>query len=98
MSVAVLVAYGANSIEVPCMVFENLEQGKERCDKIFEGHPSKTRDNGSVVYPVYLEDLGDADNVSDKVFTSHYYGCGGPGPFVLKEVESGQKFIGWDLD
>ena len=98
MSIAVLIACGPNDIEVPCMIFENLKQGKEKCDNLFKGYPSKVRDDGSVIYLVYLEDLGDNDNISDKVFIKHYYGCGGTGPFILTKVEFSQKFISWNLD
>lgn len=98
MSIAVLIAHGPNDVEVPCVIFENLEQGKEKCDELFKCYPSRVRDDGSIIYSVYLEDLGEDDNISDKIFIRHYYGCGGAGPFILTEVGFGQKFIGWDLD
>jgi len=104
--IAVLIACGPNSIEVPCRIFENIEAGKQRCDEIFgvEGEVVTTQLDGKTVYYYeyrkYLEEEPReiSKEMSDKLFTKHYYGCGGPGPFVLAEVEFNTKFVGFDLD
>jgi len=101
MKVAVLVAYGANSLEIPCRIFEDIETGSKRCEEIF-GVPGTVRSNGMVVWTykdVNLEDGSEqSEAISNKLFTNHYYGCGGPDRFVLKEVASNEAFTCFDLD
>jgi hypothetical protein len=96
--IAVLIACGSNQLEIPCRVFESLEQGKEACDALL-GQEGKLTKGGGYIYTAYLDDDKDTDEeISKKLFTSHYYGCGGPGPFYLMEVEPDTKFVPFDLD
>lgn len=98
MNTVVLIAYGPNSIEIPCRLFEDLETGKQICDKIFDME-GKLSESGDVVR--YRKDLEDGDEegvISKQLFTSFYYGCGGPYTFVLKEVAFNTKFVPFDLD
>ena len=97
--VAVLIACGGNSLEIPCRVFENLEAGKKRCNEIFGFEPEVNK-SGALRYKIDLESKGnDPDNkISEELFTCYYYGCGGPYVFVLMEVSFDTKFVGFDLD
>ena len=95
-----LIAAGGNGLEIPCRIFEDMVSGKEVCDRIF-GFEGKLNDNGELIYtidmdPNVIDDEG--ERISDELFTGHYYGCGGPYCFILKEVPFDTKFIGWDLD
>lgn len=97
--ITVLIAYGPNSIAVPCRIFENMEDGRAFCDPLFAkvGSGPMASANGNVRYEVDLETIKD-EEVSDELFTGHYYGCGGPYPFVLREVAFNEKFVPFDLD
>lgn len=98
--ITVLIAYGPNSIKIPCMVFDNMDQGKVFCDSLFGtiGIMPYSSKDCSVRYLVDLDERDDTETISKTLFTRHYYGCGGPGPFVLKEVPVCESFIGFDLD
>ena len=96
--IAVLIAYGPNSIEIPCRLFEDLETGKQICDEIFgiEGELLKSGD--AIEYKKDLEDGDEEGIISNQLFTSFYYGCGGPYVFVLQKVDFNTKFVRFDLD
>lgn len=102
--IAILIAEGGNGLEIPCRIFENIEVGKKRCDEIigFEGKP--TKNGAAYVYNIDLdingesEEAKNAERISDELFTSWYYGCGGAYRFTLKEVLFDTKFVGFDLD
>jgi hypothetical protein len=100
----VLIALGPNSIEIPCMIFEDSGEAEKICDEIFlpqfgEGCKSEItiKESICIKYEGDLEDLDD-DVVSDKLFTNHYYGCGGPYRFIFKHVNYNTRFVGFDLD
>ena len=99
MKVAVLIAEGDNELMIPCRIFENIVKGRVACDKIF-GEPKNIRDSGTIVYERYLEAKQyDPEGVISKtLFTSHYYGNGGPYRFLLSVIPFNKAFIGWDLD
>ncbi len=94
--VTMLIACGPNSIEVPCRIFPDMETAKTKCDEIFgiEGTPGES----GYTYKVDLEDEKKPWPISNELFTEFYYGCGGPYPFVLVEVEFDTKFVGFNLD
>lgn len=93
----VLIAHGPNSVKVPCRLFEDMEGGEESCDKIFEDcEHDKAINGGEVIYDIREVVLNDV--VSDKLFDSHYYGCGEAYRFTLKEVQWDSKFVNWNLD
>ncbi len=98
--ITILIAYGANAIEVPCRVFENMEDGRAYCDPLFAkvGAEPEINSNGSTRYDANLDGVEGGEEVSDELFTNYYYGCGGPGPFALQEVPFNKKFVGFDLD
>ena len=93
---AVLIAIGANNIEVPCRIFPDIETAKTRCDEILGTEGDKR--NYGYGYGVGLENEEDPWPISKELFTRFYYGCGGPYAFVLKEVDFDTKFVGFDLD
>ena len=97
--ITVLIAYGPNSVAVPCRMFENMEDGRAYCDPLFAkvNVGPEADSSGGVRYSANLEGIED-DEVSTELFTSHYYGCGGPYPFVLKEIPFNEKFVPFDLD
>lgn len=96
--IAVLIAVGGNDLMVPCRIFEDLETGKQICDKIL-GMEGETSDHGDVIK--YEKDLENDDKdgvISCQLFTHFYYGCGGVYSFILREVPFDAKFVGFDLD
>jgi len=99
--ITLLVAGGPNNVEVPCRVFPDMETGNKRCEEIF-GVPGRQVANGGVVWGFKEVDLDTTSEqnqkISETLFTNHYYGCGGPGPFLLKEVPFDEAFVGFDLD
>ena len=97
--ITVLIACGPNSVEIPCRVFKNMEDGRAYCDPLFAkvGAGPEAASGGDIRYSVDLEEIKD-EEVSEELFTSHYYGCGGPYPFILKEISFNEKFVGFDLD
>ena len=98
--ITVLIAGGPNSVEVPCRIFPDMATGRKRCEEIF-GVPGR-ESSDAVIWGFKEIDLDTTSEsntaVSEKLFTSHYYGCGGPGPFTLKEVPFDEAFVGFDLD
>ncbi len=101
--VIVLIAYGANSIEIPCRMFSDLDKAKERCDKIFgkEGEQILDKATGDLKGFKYKIDLESEEKpwpISSELFTNFYYGYGGPYVFTLTPVEFDTKFVGFDLD
>ena len=95
--VAVLIACGGNDLEVPCRLFEDLETGKQICDKIL-GVEGEILKSGSIRYNKDLEDDDEDGVISKQLFTRFYYGCGGVYTLILTEVPFNTKFIGFDLD
>ena len=98
--VAVLIALGGNDLEIPCRILPNIEKGKKICDEIFDMAGQPDMENPNIFY--YRKDLeGECEGhkeISNTLFTHHYYGCGGPSSFMLKEVDFNSKFVGFDLD
>jgi len=95
--ITVLIAHGPNSVAIPCRIFESMEDARITCDHIFPVEPV-VKDDGSVRYNYDCEEVEEGEKISDVLFTSHYYGCGGPYSFVLKEVPFNEKFVPFDLD
>jgi hypothetical protein len=96
--ITVLIAKGPNNIEVPCMLFESLDDGIVYCDRLFAPYERIERDDGTIRYNVDIEASDNCDEMSAQLFTSWYYGCGAPYPFVLKQVAFATPFVGFDLD
>ena len=101
--IAVLIARGPNEIEIPCRLFKTMEDGRTYCDKLFAklDVAPKVRNSKYVYYAVDLEEEYEKygnNNVSEELFTSFYYGCGGVYGMMLKEVSFNEKFVRFDLD
>jgi hypothetical protein len=98
--ITMLIAYGPNSIEIPCRIFESMEDGRAYCDPLFAkvGSDPIVNSNGHIRYSVNLESVEGGKEISEELFTSHYYGCGDPGRFILQEVPFNEKFVVFDLD
>jgi hypothetical protein len=93
--IAILIAIGANDLSIPCRIFENMEIAKQRCDEIF-GTEGEWIENAKQF--AYIIDPEERDDLSNELFTKHYYGCGSPWMFALQEIDFDTKFVGWDLD
>jgi len=97
----VLVAGGANNLEIPCRLFEDMDTAVKRCAEIF-GVPGRELSNGRVIWSndeINFDKYDDnIKKISEILFTRHYYGCGAPDIFVLKEVPFDEAFTGFDLD
>ena len=98
--ITVLIACGPNSVAIPCRIFESMEAAREYCDPLFAKAdvPPKIDSSGNVRYSADLESVEGGEEISKELFTSHYYGCGGPYPFILQEVPFNEKFVEFDLD
>ena len=88
----VLVGYGANSVEVPSLIFSSREAALAHLVPLL-GEPNdrmgwKSPDNDEKATP---EDMA-------PFFTRYYGGCGGCYSFGLEEVHEGRPFVGFDLD
>ncbi|HEC64609.1 MAG TPA: hypothetical protein ENI23_04895 [bacterium] len=94
--VTVLTACGGNDMEIPCRLFPNMKVAKLVCDGIF-GMEGKEYSRG-FSYQIDLESEEEPWPISNELFTSFYYGCGGPYKFVLTEIGFDVKFVGFDLD
>lgn len=98
--ITVLIAIGPNSLEVPCMIFENMESARTYCDPLFakiNAQPNIVKDK--VYYEADLvQGVKECDEIAGELFTDYYDGCGGAGPFVLKAVPFNEKFLAFDLD
>lgn len=104
-----LVAFGPNSVQQICVLFDSMEQGLEYVkehlgkDRI-EITPRKHLNvDGMYIYPnnSLVEDLyeGNQDEVNISAFwTSYYGGCGGVGAFFLADFPTSAPLIRWDLD
>ncbi len=98
--ITILIAYGPNSLVIPCRIFESMEDGRAYCDPLFAkvGSGPMADSSGGTRYNVELETVEGGEAVSAELFTTHYYGCGGPYPFILQEVPFNEKFVSFDLD
>jgi len=98
----VLIAYGPNSVEIPCRVFSTREKAVESCTKLL-GPPNKEKD-GALTWHVWASDtlIGDGGDlkreIAKQLFTSHYFGCGGCGALHLTAVKEDTPFVTFDLD
>jgi hypothetical protein len=100
--ITVLIAEGANNMEVPCRIFETMKDARDFCDPLFVklGVLSHMFD-GDVQYDADLEEEWEKNgnnDISEELFTHFYYGCGGVYRFTLKEIPFNTKFVGFDLD
>jgi len=94
-AVIVLIADGGNDLEIPCRIFpDDMDLAKDTCDQLLETEGEI--DGDTVIYKVDLERA--PKEISQRIFTRHYYGCGGPGYMHLKRVEFNTAFVGFDLD
>lgn len=103
----VLVGKGPNSVEVPCLVWTDFDSAMAQCKEML-GQPKAGKNNThswDLEAPDYsnveTEDDGEqlfANSIFSKLFTHYYDGCGECYRAVLKEVEVGKPFVGWDLD
>jgi hypothetical protein len=91
MSIAVVVARGANDVKIPCLTFETVEAADTFLTDILG--PA----DGAGRYGSHLSEAQVAD-CADKFFLYYYDGCGGIYSFVVLEVEHGQPIVGFDLD
>jgi len=101
----VIIAHGPNLVEIPCLFFKKqrtaenflLEKG---CTK----RELKDRNTGEIHFwysppekAMCEDDYADGFFVPD-FFTNVYFGCGGVGGFVIREIQEGKSFIGFNLD
>lgn len=93
MKTPTLIGFGPNSVEVPCMLFDTMDEGIVWLSQNADNLLLEQRYD-SILVRVDDED----DPIFDKVFTSYYDGCGGVYAFVLKEVEHGVPFVPFSLD
>jgi hypothetical protein len=96
--ITVLIAKGPNNVEVPCMLFESLDNAVVYCDELFAPYKRIEKDDGTIRYNIDIEAMDNCDILSERIFTNWYYGCGAPYPFVLKQVAFATPFVGFDLD
>ena len=97
--ITVLIACGPNSIEIPCRIFENMQSAREYCDPLFaKAGANPEADINGIRYSADLESSPAGKEISAELFVSHYYGCGGPYPFILMEVPFNSKFVCFNLD
>lgn len=104
----VLIALGYNELQIPCIFFDNMEEGKAWCaaQGLTSTHP---QGDGEVYYNKLNGE--DVDRALDEVdphteerelarrFFTHYYGgCGECYGFRLQEVALGTPFLAFDLD
>ena len=89
--ITMIIAEGANNLEIPCLVMENVLAAQKLCNSLgMEG--TKTR--------YVLPDMGtdEYNKALDTLFTSYYLGCGEPYAIKIKEIDFNIPFVGWDLD
>ena len=90
MTIAMIVAMGPNSVEVPCLWFEEVGAAKSYLNDLFG--PADYHDRWHPASVVQLKSL------ADLFFTDYYDGCGGVWGFTVKEVEAGRPFVPFNLD
>jgi len=113
MTTAYLKSYGPNSVVVVSMIFESFVDGMkfltDNTPALAGEWTVKEMDDGTrcgyLKHPsggyIKWEDEAFFEDLYNKIYTSWYFGCGGPGPIVLREMppESDcQPLCGFDLD
>ena len=106
MKPSYLMAYGPNSIEIICMIFESFSTGmkwlKDNTEWTWEFNQSAT--GGRWAKPIISENyLSESIPAHAKffsnIFTSWYFGCGECDLVRLIELEEyGKPLAGFDLD
>lgn len=91
MSIAVIVANGANDLEIPCLTYATVKEAEEFLTDLL-GPANDLGWWGSEL------DEGEMNEIINRFFTSYYDGCGGVDFFSIEGVEHGKPFVGWDLD
>lgn len=109
MTIATVIAYGPNEVEIPLLAFASADDAHAYMQKlgfvVNEEYPdtySEVLVDGKKVQAYnFLEDL----DYDDKTFLpllfkdgNYYGGCGEAGAFSVKEIEFGQPIVGWNLD
>jgi len=90
MTSAVVVALGANRLEVPCLWFEGIEAAELFLIDLFG--PSDCNGRWHPDSDAHLKTL------VDLFFKDYYDGCGGIYAFEVRRVEAGQPIVCFDLD
>lgn len=109
MKFHVLVGIGANSVEVPCLIFSSRKAGIKAVSEIL-GEPQIAKD-GTPWWDTDKKWDGKhgsnegcdegckyCESTLPHFFTHYYDGCGGCYSLELREVEEGKPFVGFDLD
>ncbi len=88
------IAFGPNSVEVPCLLFESKEQGEAYLDT----HLARTKHD--LTWKLDYDGRFTYDNNPEirACFTSYYGGCGSAGIIELREVPIATPFVSFDLD
>lgn len=90
----IIVALGPNSIEIPCLIFPNIEEAQS----FLENTIGKPKISKHPLHETYHVDWRDDDKRWELFFTSQYYGCGGVWAFAIKEVQMKTPFLEFNLD
>lgn len=99
MKFYVVVGYGPNSVEVPCLIFSTYDKALQYMLE-HVGVPRIIKNTDIPCWNVeHWERLEEDDrNEITKFYTKYYDGCGGVYSLMIKEVEEGTPFVGFDLD
>lgn len=95
----VLIGEGPNDVEITALVWSDGDVALQACKEIFGGEPKFTREkNGHQEYQWACRGDGFPEEVTDKMYTSYYGGCGECYSATLKYIEEGKPFCGFNLD
>lgn len=108
MSFWALVGLGPNDVEITSLIFSTKEAAVQFITPLL-GEPSERTDRRSKATQLFWEAPDWEKEKDDEYewlpdaritkFYNHYYGgCGECWGFILKEVQEGQPFVGFDLD
>jgi len=97
-----IIAHGANDLQIPCRFSEEKTTLKKFMKKAFP----KCKWEKDEIFVEECEDYESDEDEEDegchpgflKVFEGYYDGCGGVWKFEIKEVKLDEKILGWDLD
>jgi hypothetical protein len=89
--IAVVVALGANRVEIPCLTFATGAEANTFCADVLGPADASGRYGG------HLSETQIAE-CADSFFRDYYDGCGGVYSFEVREVAHGKPIACFDLD
>jgi hypothetical protein len=97
----VLIGEGVNRIEIPSLVWSDGNIALAECKKIFGEEFEEIENEGLSVY--YWDSHtkyrnGFPKEITEKMYTGYYGGCGECTLAFLCPVIEGKPFVHWDLD